>query len=205
MLFGEFDVASEEVHLLRQATEKGDSHAIGNLALIYLRAGLVSDAQNILDSAGPSQSHSERVTAARQEIHKSLATANEHVEKLTAQAEKLASAFAKFNFEGTVSASTYVGRWISVDGGETLEISTENFYTKIVHSSDRDKRYIYSFSLSAITVTTASKEESPPTSLVSMLMKSGTDVVLLMEPANIRLLDIDGSAIKKQVDFRRFD
>jgi hypothetical protein len=201
LLYGEMDVASEEVRLLRQAAERDDGHATGNLALIYLRAGFTADAEKVLDSANPILATSERISAARQEIHRNSEAAKEKITELTAQSENLASAFAKFNFEELVATSNYVGRWVSDNETEGLEISARSLTVKIVHSSGQDKRYINSFGLSPITVAKASKDENLSNTLMSIM--SGTDVVLLVGPAKIRVLDFDGSVLKKQIDFHR--
>jgi tetratricopeptide (TPR) repeat protein len=202
ILYGELNVNPRKITLMKQAAST-NGHSLGNLALYYVEAGLLDEAQTLLDSAESQALDNERALAAKQEVKRQKEKADKEQEKLMAQAEALAANINSFKFATPRTAAHY-GKWEALDKSATLSVEITGIATKYVLAKGTVITQAYAWDVSPIAILTFSKDDQSTRSIISIGPTDGQDMLALFGEGRIRLVQInDGSSLEQILDFER--
>lgn len=204
LLYETFGVPSKGNALLRQAAEKEDGHAIGNLAATYLAAGFVEDAKRIIADAPANLQKAERVLAVENDIQKADEQAKEKIEKLRSDADKVWLRVHEFPIFKLDDDNNYSGKWKEVGGAATLEIDT-TVLISATYKSGQITQYGKTYPLQPITVISvgsdAPKEQS--SGLLGLFENRPNQLVLLLGKDKIRSIYFVDNKFVECIDFSK--
>ena len=204
VLYGELNVNPRKIALMKRAADT-DSHALGNLAHFYIEAGLLDEAQTLLDKDKGKVLDNERALSAKQEVSSERDKAEKETDRLMGEAELLASRVNGFDFSTVPLGALYTGRWETRDKRATLNIEvTDVGGAKLVLSRGGEVRYAHPWTISPMEFLTFSKKESSSRGLIDLGLIDGEEALALFGENKIRIIEApEGSKTGQLFDFER--
>jgi tetratricopeptide (TPR) repeat protein len=216
VLYGQFGMPISQVSAWRDAAEKGNGHAIGNLANAYLNAGFYTEARDLLQASPGAAKDEEPFLRAQSQLQHRDRSEREKSNRLLENAETIWTEIAGWDLTANPTEEDLVGTWLQVDGSAALEVSKTDQLCGIEQYDGKEKINGYTRELTGVSPVSVKREKKGKpqnigilnTILGSSLLSSGPSdaghFIVLFGPQGVRVLHVDGSDTYKMIARRDF-
>jgi tetratricopeptide (TPR) repeat protein len=192
-----------KINAWKEALDRGNNYALGNLVLSYLEEGFFDHAKELFNKAPEHVKDGSRVAYANDRLAKVQSEEKEKLEKALEATEKIWRAFSDVDFDITIDHDSIVGEWRSVSGQSTLNIQKSGEFLRIAQNDAPWQRTGLIKTLGGISVVSTESQRnttSPTLSLLGMDKRDGA-LICLCFGQKLHAVYIEGDQLVSNIEY----